>query len=271
MMHKSLSVFAVALVVFLAAGWGVVDTGAAANKKILLIGTKPDHAYGTHMYQFECGLLAKCLEQTPGVEAVVQLEWPEDPQLFEGVKSVVFYSRPAGDIVLAQEHRERFESLMAQGVGYVAIHWATDASPENKQDYLAVLGGWFHRPPCGLNTTTSRLVQVDPAHPISRGWSDYELRDEFYLDLEFHPRTRPLLKVSVDGKEQVVGWAFERPGSSGGRSFGTTLGHFHDNFTREPFRRAIVNGILWTAHVDVPAEGAPVKLAESDMALPPEK
>jgi type 1 glutamine amidotransferase len=54
---------------------------------------------------------------------------------------------------------------------------------------------------------------------------------------------------------------FEREGkseSSGptGRSFGTTLGHFHDNFANESFRRLIVNGILWSARIDVPPDGA---------------
>ena len=33
----------------------------------------------------------------------------------------------------------------------------------------------------------------------------------------------------------------------------------------------IVNGILWSAHVDVPAAGAPVQLEEKDLALPPAK
>ena len=39
----------------------------------------------------------------------------------------------------------------------------------------------------------------------------------------------------------------QRPDS--GRSFGFLGGHFHDNFGKEPFRRSIVNGILWTAGV----------------------
>jgi hypothetical protein len=38
------------------------------------------------------------------------------------------------------------------------------------------------------------------------------------------------------------------------------LGHFHDNFQSEAFRKLVVNGILWTAHRSVPASGAPVKV-----------
>ncbi len=246
-----------------------LNAAEPAKIKILLVGTKPDHPYASHMYMFECGLLAKCLEQTPGVETQISLDWPLDPKMLAGVKSIVFYSRPAGDIVLAPQNREQFLDLMSQGVGYVAIHWGTGASDADKTDYLNVLGGWFKRPPCGLNTTTSKLVQIDPAHAVCNGWKDYDLHDEFYLDLAFHERTKPLLKVHVDGKDQVVAWAFERPESNGGRSFGTTLGHFHENFTIPAFRQAIVNGILWTAHIDVPAAGAPISLREEDTTLPP--
>lgn len=246
--------------------------GAADKKvKILLAYTKPDHPYASHMYEFESRLLAKCLMQTPGVQAIVVQDWPEDEGALTGVSSIVYYSRPAGDIVLHPSRRDKFQQLMKDGVGLTCIHWATGSNKDNAADWLEALGGWFQRPPCGLKTTTSLLVQPDPKHPICRGWEGHELRDEFYLDLRFHKETKPIMVVEVDGKKQTVGWAFERNGNNNGRSFGTTLGHFHDNFTREPFRRAIVNGILWTAHVEVPEKGAPVKLTEKDWTLPPKK
>lgn len=252
-------------------GIGPAVSEAAEKTKILLCYTKPDHPYRTHMYQFECELLAKCLEQTPGVETAIAQDWPEDESVLDDVKSIVYYSRPAGDIVLAPQRRDKFRKLMNDGVGLVCIHWATGSNEKNAPDWLEALGGWFKRPPCGLKTTTSRLVQADPKHPVARGWEDYELRDEFYLNLRFHDDTNPLLTVNVDGKDQIVGWAIERADSKGGRSYGTTLGHFHDNFKIEPFRRAIVNGILWTAHVDVPQAGAPISLSKEDFTLPPKK
>jgi hypothetical protein len=35
------------------------------------------------------------------------------------------------------------------------------------------------------------------------------------------------------------------------------------------FRRLIVNGILWTAHVEIPEGGAPVAVTAKDMDLGP--
>jgi type 1 glutamine amidotransferase len=67
----------------------------------------------------------------------------------------------------------------------------------------------------------------------------------------------------------VVGWAYER--DDGGRAYGTTLGHFYENFERERFRRTIVNAVLWTAHREVPQGGARVDVGDDVLKLPPEK
>ena len=137
------------------------------------------------------------------------------------------------------------------------------------QQWLNSLGGmWIHF--VGLKVDTSPLKQLQPDHPICRGWSEYELNDEFYLNTTIGPGAKPQLQVQVEGKNVVVGWTYQRPMSENGRSFGTTLGHFHRNFGIVPFRRAIVNGILWTAHVEVPETGAPVELTQKDLTLPPQ-
>jgi len=68
------------------------------------------------------------------------------------------------------------------------------------------------------------------------------------------------------GKPLPVGWTIER--ADGGRAFGTTLGHFHRNFGLVPFRRMLVNGIIWSAGLEVPAKGAPCKLDKDDPLFP---
>jgi hypothetical protein len=248
---------------------GLLAPKSAAEElktRIVLVGTKPDHPAGMHLYLHECGLLAKCLEQTQGVETKVVQDWP-DAKTLAGVKAIVYYSRPAGDIVLADPQRKAFEKLMAEGLGFTAIHWGTGASQPNGPAYLALLGGWF-TPGSGIKFAKARLIALDPKHPVCRGWSEGEWNDEFYLNLKFHQDTKPLLKVVVDGKEQVVAWTLERSNAQGGRSFGTTLGHSHDNFAQESFRRLLVNGILWTAHRPVPEAGAPCRLTSAELALP---
>ena len=252
--------------------WSCVPAWTAEKEtKIVLIGQKPDHPFGSHMYMHECGLLAKCLNQSPNVRAIVSEGWPKEPDVLKDVNAIVLYTNPGGNILLNLTNRAESERLLNQGVGYAAIHWATDADVKLGADYLQILGGWFNTSFSGLNTTTTRVQQLLPEHPISRGWKDFDLRDEIYLNLKFLPETKPLFTVKSKDQEQIVGWAFERPNSNGGRSFGTTLGHFHDNFGNESFRRILVNGILWTAHYEVPETGAPCRISEADMHLPPNK
>lgn len=255
------------------------SSGCAAGhldkKKIVLIWTPPDHPFASHMYESECRLLAKCLSQSPGIEAIVSPDpqWPKDPALLDNAAAIVFYSRYAGDIVLSDAHRSQFLKLMNSGAGYCAIHWSTKANdPALLPQYIDILGGAFHEQPgWGLKTDRRPLIQNDPAHPTSRGWKPFDLHEEWYLGTKLHERAHPLISVRIDDHDQVLAWAFDRASPAGpGRSFGATLGHFHENFTLEPFRRAIVNGILWSAHINIPESGAPVALTPEDMKLPPD-
>jgi type 1 glutamine amidotransferase len=260
--------FAAATAILVSIHVSLAAEPAAKPTKILLIGHELDHPFGSHMYLHECGLLAHCLAQSPNVTAVVSNRWPKDPKVLEGVTAIVIYSSPGANILLQGDHASQAEQMLVDGVGYTAIHWATGAEgKELGEKYLGVLGGWFHQSFGGLDVSPSRVLQIDPSHPICRGWKDYDLRDEWYLETRLAKEAKPLLKVPVKGKDEVVAWTFERPNSKSGRSFGITLGHFHDNFGNESFRRTIVNGILWTAHREVPSEGAPVKVEAANLEL----
>lgn len=237
--------------------------------KILLIGKKPDHPWATHMYLHTCGVLSKCLSQTKGVETVVSDGWPQDLATLDDVKTIVVYTTPAAELLLDGPHREQVDQLMDKGVGLVTIHWASSIRKKNLDRlgdrWLSYLGGsWVSN--VGLSTDKSPLKQLIPKHPICRGWTEYELHDEFYLNPTID-KAKPLLQVSTKGKDVVVGWVHKR--SDGGRAFGTTLGHYYRNFQISAFRRMVVNGILWTAHVEVPTDGAPIALDEMELALPP--
>jgi outer membrane protein assembly factor BamB/type 1 glutamine amidotransferase len=238
--------------------------------RILLIGKDRDHPYGSHEYMTECNLLAHCLQQTPGVETIVSNGWPTDPEKLKDVKAIVLYTANGGNVILAPKVRRQVEEMLKAGVGLTAIHWSTGADKLNGPDYQKILGAWFStKDGSRLNTTITTLIQKAPDHPICRGWKDYRLRDEYYLNLKFQPDITPVIQVQLDGKDYTVGWVYERPGSKGGRSFGFVCGHFHANFGEKEFRQACVNGILWTAHRDVPTAGAPVAITAEDMKLPP--
>ena len=241
-----------------------------AASKVLFVGKSPDHPHGTHMYLHTCRMLARCIENNGEMEAVVSNGWPVDAKSLANVKTVVLYSTPGAEFLLDGPGAKQFQGLMKKGVGLVTLHWASSVFEKNLprlgDQWGGYLGGfWVSN--YGLSTDRSRLRQLVPEHPVCRGWKDYELRDEYYLKPVIK-RGTPLLQVNTRGEDVVVGWTYERP--DGGRSYGTTLGHFYSNFQIEAFRRTVVNAILWTAHQPVPAQGANVELDEAVLKLPPQ-
>ena len=244
---------------------------AEPTTKVLLIGKNRDHPPKTHEYMAWCELLAKCLRQTSGVTTIVSNGWPKDAAVLTDVDAVVFYTKQAGNVLFDGPQRKSAQALLDRGVGLTAIHWATGAAgDEIGKLYLEAMGAWFNSKFSKLKFATLKIHQPDEAHPICRGWKPYDLHDEYYLKLRFVPSAKPVMTVKADGTDYAVGWVYERPGAKAGRSFGCVLGHFHKEFAIEPFRRSLVNGILWTAHRDVPEAGAPCKITPKDMALSPD-
>jgi type 1 glutamine amidotransferase len=258
-----------ALIILVACIVGTTPALASESVKVLLIGKDRDHPPRTHEYMSECNLLAKCLRQTPGVEAVVSNGWPTDPKVFEGVKAIVLYTAIGGDILHDPSRKEQVDRLLKEGVGIVALHWGTSASPGGPgEEYLKTMGGWSHNSFSGIPVRDSTIRRIEPSHPIARGWSDTPMHDEYYINLRFLPEAKPLIVAEIDGKDYPVAWTYDRP--DGGRSFGYVCGHFHDCFKIPAFRRSVVNGILWAAGVEVPEGGAPVDASEADFELPPD-
>lgn len=246
---------------------------AGEKTRILLIGKNNDHPYGTHEYMITCKLLAKCLQQTPNIETIVSNGWPTNPNKLKGVKAIVLYTANGGDVLLHPRVRKQALKLLKSGVGLTAVHWSTGANDINGPQWQMILGGWFSRKFAGsrLYINKAKLQQAAPDHPICNGWKPYPLHDEYYFDLKFEPSAKPVMKVTVKDKDYTVGWVYKRPGTKDGRSFGFVCGHYFRNFGETPFRQAVSNGILWTAHLDVPPGGAACAIARTDMKLPPRK
>jgi putative membrane-bound dehydrogenase-like protein len=77
---------------------------------------------------------------------------------------------------------------------------------------------------------------------------------------EGNPAVREEVKNKVP---QHTAWAVQR--DDGGRGFGFTGGHFHNGWGNDNQRKLVLNGIIWTAHGEVPAEGVKSKVTEEDL------
>ena len=61
-------------------------------------------------------------------------------------------------------------------------------------------------------------------------------------------------------QREIVAWCIER--ADGGRGMGVVMPHYFRNWKLEDLRRLILNGIVWTAKLDVPAQGVQTTLPD---------
>jgi len=267
-------------VTILLLAFGLLLPACAADRaKVVFISGKPSHGPGSHEHRAGNMILARALNASGLVEAVVLEEagYPKDPSVLADAATIVIYCTGHGGH-LVNPHLKEFDALMKKGAGVIMIHWATEAvsgDPGNK--FLEWLGGF-----CDLNWSVNPHWTPDftpVKHPIWNGVKPFRINDEWYYHMSYEkdlkgvtpiladlpgPETlrrpngtrsgNPAVRAAVAGGErQTVAWAFERP--TGGRGFGFTGGHVHRNWQHDGFRKIMLNAILWTAQVDVPKNG----------------
>jgi type 1 glutamine amidotransferase len=246
--------------------------------KIVLVAGKQSHGPGDHEFFAGCAILMKLLAQTEGVAPVMARDgWPNDPKTFEGAKAVVFYmDGGGGHPVIQKDHPETVAKLLENKVGFVNLHYAVEYPNKVEDRVLTWLGGYYETG-VSVNPHWDADFKELPEHPITRGVKPFKIRDEWYYNIHFgKEKITPILKATppdntrrtesakkYPGREETVAWAFTR--ADGGRSFGFTGGHTHNNWGNENFRRLVVNAILWTANVEVPKDGAKVDLDPAEL------
>jgi putative heme-binding domain-containing protein len=252
----------------------------AAKKVVLLAGTVHQgpggHPAGTHEYELSVRLLKQSLESATNLPPLaVELHfdgWPRDPATLDDADTIVVLSDGADrkledHPLLVGDRLAQLKKQMDRGCGLVAIHWTVFVPrAAGGEEFLDWIGGhfdyesgpaanqWYSK----IQTAETRCTPASPEHPISRGLASFALREEYYYNLRFRPNDRrltPILTTPIPGEQQpqTVAWAVER--ANGGRGFGFTGGHFFDNWEVDPFRRMVLNAVVWTAHVEVPPEG----------------
>ena len=267
-----------------------VASANAADKKIVLIAGNPSHGYLEHEYRAGCLLMQRCLAGVPGVNVIVASnDWPKDASVLDGADAVVMFSTGgAGHPLVRQPSRMKaIEAVVAKGAGFGTMHYGVEI-PEYQggQEFLRWQGGYFLTNWSVNPHWTADFTNL-PNHEITRGVKPFKIRDEWYYHMKFADRgVTPILsaippddtrgKPGADfshggnpevqkhkGEPETVVWAFERP--DGGRGFGFTGVHDHNNWANESFRKVALNAILWIAKVPVPANGVECAVSKDDI------
>ena len=251
---------------------------AAKSAHILIVVGPSTHPPGTHEVTAGGRLMAHALQHASnvgGVQAEVVTEWPQSAAVRNRASTVVFIGDifppqrlPDSPLVLAQ-----LGEMMNRGCGIACVHFATglravDVRPDGSHPLLNWLGGYFATR-CPHHQSVAKvfpMVTISPetrAHPVSRGWKEFSLPEEPYYNNYFGPGGNRLapnvtaLATSTlppeSSKREIVAWGVEREDT--GRGFAVVMPHFYKNWANADLRRLILNGIVWSAKLEVPERG----------------
>ena len=270
---------------------GIFDYGKqrAANDevtKIVFIGDAGTHGpRGNHEFIAASIYLARQLNATyPNVHAVVHSSenWPSD---LAHADSIVVGLNHGGR---AATDAEIFAAVR-QGAGFIALHYGVEVDKgQQGNNYLQWMGGYFETN-WSVNPWWTPNFQQLPKHPITRGVKPFSVRDEWYYHMRFVAGMEgvtpilsdvpPLSSISKEmsdrggnpdvynavseGKTQHMAWAYDRP--DGGRGFGFTGLHLHQNLEHDDFRKILLNGVAWVSKQTIPKDGVASKsLSQKD-------
>lgn len=251
---------------------------------VILVGPEK-HAPGTHEVAAGGRLMAHSLANATNLKDVktrVLYEWPKDRSILENTATVVCIGDqfPGERIDGSDAVMSDLAKMTKLGCGLVCVHYATglgvdDVEEDGEHPLLHWTGGYFATR-CNHHQSVARIFEatVTPAapanHPISRGWTTFEIRDEPYTRNWFGRDGLADGAVALATVEfppdnpttEIVAWAIERP--DGGRGAGITMPHFYRNWERPELRKFLFNTIAWTARLDIPKNG--VETAAPDLA-----
>jgi type 1 glutamine amidotransferase len=226
---------------------------------LILSGGQRQH----HGYREQSLYLARQLEDTGRYEATIVEDAAilndDDLAKYRIVVGMADRRDPASHLTASQQ--EALFRFVRGGGGYVSIHGAdntpSDLTEDQTREWKDMLGGIYSHKgqPDGKAIMGTYDVKIaDTSHPITRGLSDFPLKDELYSNMQMLPEARPLATIDHAGTTWGVAWARSH---GKGRVFHTSLGHRRytapdgdDPIQNENVRRLLLQGIDWVAGSD---------------------
>jgi len=272
---------------------GFVLAQDKGTKNILLIAGTKSHGYGAHEHNAGVLLFKKCLDESGlpvKTTAKLNAQWPSKQELAAADTVLIYCDGGKNHLLLKEDRLQQLAHEMKRGCGLVCVHYGVEYPKEAAgAEMLEWMGGYFEMH-WSVNPHWDANFTKYPDHPISQGLKPYEIRDEWYFHMRFADKSggdlthilsaiapdetmkrgdgphsgNPDVRKAVAAKiPQSVGWAFQR--KDGGRGFGFTGGHFHENWGNENQRRVMLNAILWTAKAEVPEGGVKSTVSEEEL------
>jgi hypothetical protein len=264
------------------------------TRNLVLIAGRPSHPPGQHEFRAGTRLLQEGLASVAGLSVdAYDGGWvPNDGVIRRAHALVIFADGGRNHPLLKDDRLGEVGSLARRGGSVGLMHYATELPADRGAAEVDAWVGGHYEDRFSCNPIWNARFEQFPEHPITRGVEPFETNDEWYINIRFtalstsqertpdgtrfwpilvatpadEVRAGPYVSprgpyphiVAAAGRPEVVMWAVERP--DGGRGFGLTGGHFHQNWGNDEFRKVVLNALVWVSGVEVPTEGISSKL-----------
>ncbi len=262
---QALPRFLVALAVAVAA-LGATPARAADPLRVFIRGGVKTHGPNQHDHPRFLQEWTRLL-QGRGLQADGAMEFPTASQL-ANTDVLIIYA--ADGMKIVGQQRADFEAYLRRGGGLVVLHDGVVSGDEHDWCKQVIGGAWRWDLPAETRTKWLEgdvgIYWVDPEHPISRGISNFDWKDEVYYDLDLAPDIG-VLATSFHNVHVIAPqiWTYEKTWSGGTapyRAFVSIPGHEFDVFNTPHYRAVLLRGIAWAGkQSDVDAFCRPEELA----------
>lgn len=237
--------------------------------KVVLIAGSTSNKPGQHEYFAGCALLMDWLKTASGIAPVMVADgWPKNEAVLDGAKAVLLFLDGGTKLSFLEPTRwAKMQSLADAGTGFIVLHQGIDCPADKAATFKDWFGAVFQGD-IGCRGHWDVKFDAIPTHAINRGMKPFALPGDGWLyNLHFadknvtHILACPMPDssrktedaIAHAGRAETVAWSYER--TNGGRSFGFTGCDLHANWGDANQRLLVLNGILWAAKLDVPANG----------------
>ena len=224
-------------------------------KVLLLTGGQREH----HGYRDQALILANLLEDTKRYQVTIVEDGAilETPALAKYDIIIVNADRRDPEFKFTKPQQEALVAAVRNGKGYVSIHGGDNAAPDWSEDFREMLGGVFSHDTQGgklpdgkVKKGTYTIKIADPQHPITKGLSDFELKDEIYYQLQLQANVKPLVTTEYADGVWPLAWTRDY---GKGKVFHSVLGHRDfglgkdDPIQNPNLGKLILQGVDWVA------------------------
>ncbi len=247
----------------------VLPAAAADPLRVFIRAGIKTHGPNQHDHPRFLGEWTQLLRER-GVHADGAMEFPTSAQL-EASDVVIIYA--ADGMKITGQQRADFEKFLARGGGVLVIHDGVVSGDQHEWTKKVIGGAWRWPDDTVARDKATKWLEgevglywVDDAHPITRGLSNFDWKDEIYYDLDLAPDIG-VLATSFHNVHIIAPqiWTYEKTWAGGSAPYRAVVslpGHEYDVFKTPQYRTVLLRALAWVAkRADVDLWSRPDELA----------